>query len=40
MRMCHEQDPKRRASARQVENFLKESVKRLSPGKLEEWGIL
>ena len=40
MRMCHVQDPKKRASAREVENFLKERIKQLSPGKLEEWGVL
>ena len=39
MHMCHEQDPQKRASARQVETFLKEKIRRLLPGKLEEWGI-
>ena len=39
MRMCHEQDPKKRASARQVEQFLKKKIDSLLPGMLREWGI-
>jgi hypothetical protein len=39
MIMCHEQDPAERASAREVENFLKQKMHELDPGQLDGWGI-
>jgi hypothetical protein len=38
MMMCHAQNPADRASARVVETFLKDSMRQLDPGRLEEWG--
>ena len=37
MFMCHEQDPKVRATARQVEAYLKDQLDKLDPGRLESW---
>ena len=37
MIMCHEQEPNDRATARQVERFLKENMEKLDPGRLEKW---
>ncbi|KAL7574658.1 hypothetical protein ACA910_003005 [Epithemia clementina (nom. ined.)] len=39
MEMCHVQDPKKRATAREVELFFKKKVNEFAPRKLEEWGI-
>lgn len=36
---CHEQDPIDRPSAREVETYLTGMVRKLDPGRLEEWGI-
>jgi hypothetical protein len=38
MIMCYEQDPVTRASAREVETFLKQRLEELDPGRLKEWG--
>ena len=38
MMMCHEQDPNDRATARQIETFLKDSMRAIEPDRLEEWG--
>ena len=38
MMMCHQQDPVERAKARDVETLLKDAMKKLDPGRLEEWG--
>jgi serine/threonine protein kinase len=38
MEMCFEQDPVQRASARQVEQFLKAKLEEFDPGRLREWG--
>jgi len=38
MKMCHEHSPNKRASAREVERFLKNAMKKYDPGTLEEWG--
>lgn len=35
----HQQDPKRRCSARQLEEYLKEQMRQLDPGQLEKWGF-
>ena len=37
MNMCHEHDPKKRATARAVEAYLKEQLEKLDPGRLEKW---
>ena len=37
MIMCHEHDPKKRATARQVEAYLKQKLEEIEPGKLFEW---
>lgn len=37
MYMCHETDPVERASARQVETYLKERLEEIDPGRLDEW---
>lgn len=37
MYMCHEQDPKVRATARAVEGYLKGELEQLDPGRLEKW---
>lgn len=39
MIMSHEHDPAKRASARQVEAFLKDKMRELDPGRLELWGL-
>lgn len=36
MRMCHKQDPKQRATARQVETFLKDKLRELDPRGAKE----
>ena len=38
MLMCHAQEPRDRASAREVETYLKSQMQKLDPGRLEEWG--
>lgn len=38
MIMCHAQKPRDRATARQVETYLKTQMRKLDPGRLEEWG--
>jgi serine/threonine protein kinase len=38
MRMCHAQEPRERKTARQIETFLKDNMRKLDPGRLEEWG--
>ena len=38
MIMCHKQEPRERATARQVETYLKSQMQKLDPGRLEEWG--
>jgi hypothetical protein len=37
MLMCHEQDVETRATARQVESFLKQQLAEIDPGRLESW---
>jgi hypothetical protein len=37
MLMCHDQDPKERSSARQVEMFLTQKMQELDPEELTEW---
>jgi hypothetical protein len=39
MFMCHEQESSERATARQVENYLKKKLFELDPGRLSEWGV-
>jgi hypothetical protein len=39
MFMCHEQEPKDRSTARQVEDQLKAKLRELDPGRLEQWGV-
>jgi hypothetical protein len=39
MMMCHEQDPKKRSSARQVESLLKKKLLELEPDALKRWGL-
>jgi hypothetical protein len=39
MEMCFHQNPAERATARQVETFLKDKLRELDPGRLEAWGI-
>jgi hypothetical protein len=38
MEMCFHQNPADRATARQVEVFLKDKLRALDPGRLEAWG--
>ena len=38
MIMCHVHRPEDRATARQVEAYLKAQMQKLDPGRLEEWG--
>ena len=38
MKMCQEHSPHKRASAREVERFLKNAMKKYDPGTLERWG--
>jgi serine/threonine protein kinase len=38
MIMCHEGEPEDRASARQVEVYLKSKLEEFDPGRLKEWG--
>lgn len=38
MLMCHEQEPEDRASAREVNDFLKKKLEEIDPGRLKEWG--
>jgi hypothetical protein len=38
MIMCHAHEVSERKSARQVETYLKDSMRKLDPGRLEEWG--
>lgn len=38
MIMCHQQHPEKRASARDVEIYLKKAMARLDPRRLEKWG--
>ena len=37
MNMCHAYDAKKRATARQVEQLLKQKLEEIEPGKLREW---
>lgn len=37
MFMCHEQDPKVRATAREVATYLKDQLEHLDPGRIEKW---
>lgn len=39
MIMCHEQDPVKRATAREVETHLKSKLEELDPGRLRSWGF-
>jgi hypothetical protein len=39
MMICHVQDPKQRATARDVETILKQKMRELDPGQLEKWGL-
>jgi serine/threonine protein kinase len=39
MIMCHEQVPADRASAREVESFLMDTMRELDPGHLETWSL-
>jgi serine/threonine protein kinase len=39
MMICHAQDPKERATARDVETILKQKMRELDPGQLEKWGL-
>ena len=39
MIQCHEQNPEDRPSARQVEQYLKDILRQLDPGRLEQWGL-
>jgi hypothetical protein len=38
MEMCFHQNPADRATARQVETFLKGKLRELDPGSIEAWG--
>lgn len=38
MIMCHHHNVTERATARQVETFLKDTLKEYGPGCLEDWG--
>jgi serine/threonine protein kinase len=38
MILCHEHDPEKRISARELETFLKSQMREFDPGRLEEWG--
>jgi hypothetical protein len=38
MIMCHEGEPKDRASARDLEVYLKSKLEEFDPGRLKEWG--
>ena len=37
MFMCHEQDPKVRATSREVETYLTEELEKIDPGRLDAW---
>jgi serine/threonine protein kinase len=37
MLMCHDQDPKQRSTAREVEIFLRRKMQELDPDRLAEW---
>jgi len=39
MFLCHEQDPKKRATAREVETFLIDSLLKQNPDALRQWGV-
>jgi len=39
MIMCHEQDPEDRATAREVETFLRRKLEEFDPGRLRSWGF-
>jgi serine/threonine protein kinase len=38
MIMCHEHEPEERATAREVEVYLKSKLDEFDPGRLREWG--